>query len=275
MKTLIKLTAAALLVTTAATPAFADASDRLVVNQLREKIGAVRAEPGVSEYGAAELEAAEASLEPLLGNLDSNDAVQAEALTNRINALIETARVRAKIAQVKAQIERTKTASAARDEERIADAEADAADARAAAESARAEAERLRDQVKQTQLGATLVLQDVVFETGRAELKPGAEQRLAPLVRYLNANPNVRVRIDGHADAQGSAAYNQRLSQARAAAVRAQIASAGIDPARIQAFGHGEATPVASNDTAAGRQQNRRVEVTLVGQQATNLAISE
>src|SRR3546814_2920812 len=69
--------------------------------------------------------------------------------------------------------------------------------------------------MKQTQLGATLVLQDVVFETARAELKPGAEQRLAPLVSYLQANPEVRVRIDGHTDSRGSTAYNQRLSEAR------------------------------------------------------------
>src|SRR3546814_20489768 len=67
-------------------------------------------------------------------------------------------------------------------------------------EAARAETERLRDQMKQTQLGATLVLQDVVFETARAELKPGAEQRLAPLVSYLQANPEVRVRIDGRSE---------------------------------------------------------------------------
>ncbi|HEY9554146.1 OmpA family protein [Allosphingosinicella sp.] len=275
MKTLIKLTAAGLLATSMATPAFADESDRLIVNQLREKIGAVRAEPGVSEYGGAALDAAEASLDPLLRNLDADDEVQAAALTNRINALIETARVRAKIAQVKAEIERVETASAGQDEARIADAEAEAADARATAEAARAETERLRDQMKQTQLGATLVLQDVVFETARAELKPGAEQRLAPLVSYLQANPEVRVRIDGHTDSRGSTAYNQRLSEARAASVRARLASLGVDPSRIQAIGHGEATPVASNSTTAGRQQNRRVEVTLVGQQATNLAISE
>src|SRR3546814_9788840 len=102
----------------------------------------------------------------------------------------------AKIAQVKAEIERVETASAGQDEARIADAEAEAADARATAEAARAETERLRDQMKQTQLGATLVLQDVVFETARAELKPGAVQRLAPLVCYLQSNPEDPVRIE-------------------------------------------------------------------------------
>src|SRR3546814_15048245 len=84
----------------------------------------------------------------------------------------------AKIAQVKAEIERVETASAGQDEARIADAEAEAADARATAEAARAETERLRDQLKQTQLGVTLVLPDIVFETGRAALKPGPGHRL-------------------------------------------------------------------------------------------------
>src|SRR3546814_12698546 len=112
------------------------------------------------------------------------------------------------------EIERVETASAGQDEARIADAEAEAADARATAEAARAETERLRDQMKQTQLGATLVLQDVVFETARAELKPGAEQRLAPMVSDLQATPEVRVRNDGHTDSPGPTPYNQPLSEA-------------------------------------------------------------
>jgi outer membrane protein OmpA-like peptidoglycan-associated protein len=82
----------------------------------------------------------------------------------------------------------------------------------------------------------------------------------------------VKVRIDGHTDAQGSDAYNQALSDRRAASVRAALAAMGVDGSRIEAIGHGETKPLADNRTAAGRQQNRRVEVTLVGQQASTFA---
>lgn len=254
-------------------PALADESDRIMINRMRDKIAAARAEPGVAQNGAAELDRAEAALKPLLDNLDENETKQARNITVEIDTLIETARTRAKIAATKDQITRINNAGGSR----IATAEATAAQAQADAAKAKAEADRLRAQMqayqmKQTQLGATLVLRDVVFETGRADLKPGAAERLRPLAAYLQANPNVKVRIDGHTDAQGSDAYNQALSERRSASVRAALTAMGIDGARIEAVGHGEAQPVAENRTAAGRQQNRRVEVTLVGQQANSFA---
>lgn len=257
----------------AATPALADGSDKLFVNQYRDKIAAARAEPGVAQYGTAELDRAEATLKPLLDNLDENETKQAKHITAQIDALLETARTRAKIAAVKEEIAGISASTGSR----VASAEATAAQAQADAAKSKAEADKLRAQMqayqmKQTQLGATLVLRDVVFETGRADLKPGAAERLRPLASYLQANPNVRVRIDGHTDAQGSDAYNQALSDRRAASVRAALGTMGVAGARIEAVGHGESQPVAENRTPAGRQQNRRVEVTLVGQQANSFA---
>ena len=256
-----------------ATPALADGSDKLFVNQYRDKIAAARAEPGVAQYGTAELDRAEATLKPLLDNLDENETKQAKHITAQIDALLETARTRAKIAAVKEEIAGISASTGSR----VASAEATAAQAQADAAKSKAEADKLRAQMqayqmKQTQLGATLVLRDVVFETGRADLKPGAAERLRPLASYLQANPNVRVRIDGHTDAQGSDAYNQALSDRRAASVRAALGTMGVAGARIEAVGHGESQPVAENRTPAGRQQNRRVEVTLVGQQANSFA---
>ena len=260
-----------------ASPALADKTDKLVTDQFREKIAVARAEPGVAEYGAVYLDRASDRIATLDKKLDNDKAGQAEAVAGEIDALIETARTRARIAMLKKDVEGAKADAASRKDAQIADANAAAANAQASAAAAQAEAARLkaemRDyQLKQTQLGATLVLQDVVFETGKADLKPGASQRLLPLAQYLKANPEVKVRIDGHTDSQGTDAYNQQLSEARAQAVRTALGGMGVDGARVTAVGHGEAQPVADNMNAAGRQQNRRVEVTLVGQQAASFA---
>jgi len=269
--------AAATMLAGAAAPVLADKTDRLVTDEYREKIAVARAEPGVAQYGAVYLDRASDRIAKLDKKLDNDKSGQAQAVAGEIDALIETARTRARIAMLKQDVEQAKAQATARTSEKLADAQAAAAQAQADATAARSEADRLkaemRDyQLKQTQLGATLVLQDVVFETGKADLKPGAAQRLQPMAQYLQANPQVKVRIDGHTDAQGSDSYNQRLSEARAQAVRTALAGMGVAGERITAVGHGEADPVADNRNAAGRQQNRRVEVTLVGQQAASFA---
>jgi len=277
MNKLMLSLAAATALAGVAGPAFADKTDKLVTDEYREKIAVARAEPGVAEYGAVYLDRASDRIAKLDKKLDNDKSGQAEAVAGEINALIETARTRARIAMLKADVERAKAQAAAQTNEKVADAQATAASAQADAAAARAEADRLkakmRDyQLKQTQFGATLVLQDVVFETGKADLKAGSAQRLQPLAQYLQANPAVKVRIDGHTDSQGADAYNQQLSQARAEAVRTALAGMGVASDRITAVGHGETQPVADNKIAAGRQQNRRVEVTLVGQQADAFA---
>jgi len=269
--------AAATMLAGAAAPVLADKTDRLVTDEYREKIAVARAEPGVAQYGAVYLDRASDRIAKLDKKLDNDKSGQAQAVAGEIDALIETARTRARIAMLKQDVEQAKAQATARTSEKLADAQAAAAQAQADATAARSEADRLkaemRDyQLKQTQLGATLVLQDVVFETGKADLKPGAAQRLQPMAQYLQANPQVKVRIDGHTDAQGSDSYNQRLSEARAQAVRTALAGMGVAGERITAVGHGEADPVADNRNSAGRQQNRRVEVTLVGQQAASFA---
>ena len=122
---------------------------------------------------------------------------------------------------------------------------------------------------RQTPRGARLILQgDVLFATDSDVLRPGAINRLRPLARYLRANPGVRVAIDGYTDARGSDAHNQDLSERRAVSVRAAFDDMGVVRARFRVAGHGKANPVASNATAAGMRQNRRVEVTLLGRRA-------
>ncbi|MGE3538769.1 MAG: OmpA family protein [Candidatus Tectimicrobiota bacterium] len=118
-------------------------------------------------------------------------------------------------------------------------------------------------QAKQTERGMVLTLGDVLFETGKADLRAGALQNLYPLTTFLQKYPERQVMIEGHTDSQGSADSNLDLSQRRAESVQSFLLQNSIEPARVTARGYGETTPVASNTTAAGRQQNRRVEIVL------------
>jgi outer membrane protein OmpA-like peptidoglycan-associated protein len=122
---------------------------------------------------------------------------------------------------------------------------------------------------RQTARGATLNLQeDVLFKTDSDVLRPGALDKLRPLAEYLKSERGVRVAIDGYTDSRGTDAHNQALSERRAASVRAALDAMGVVRARFVVQGHGESNPVATNATPEGMRQNRRVEVTLLGQRA-------
>jgi outer membrane protein OmpA-like peptidoglycan-associated protein len=118
-------------------------------------------------------------------------------------------------------------------------------------------------QAQQTQRGFVVTLGDFLFEVDRAELKPGAARTLDQLVRALRDDPSANIAIDGHTDSTGSREHNLDLSLSRAQAVKGYLAQHGVDPSRISTQGLGPDYPVASNATEAGRQQNRRVEVTV------------
>jgi outer membrane protein OmpA-like peptidoglycan-associated protein len=112
--------------------------------------------------------------------------------------------------------------------------------------------------------GATLVLEGVYFETGKAVLKPESQAALNRVAESLKGNPDVKVEVGGYTDNTGSRATNRRLSTARANAVRDYLISQGVDAARLTAKGYGPDKPVADNKTVAGRAANRRVELTKV-----------
>jgi outer membrane protein OmpA-like peptidoglycan-associated protein len=112
-----------------------------------------------------------------------------------------------------------------------------------------------------TEARTPVVLRGVTFETGRSALKPDSYTILDIVAASLIANPDIRIEIAGHTDNTGSVATNMRLSQARADAVRAYVASKGVAPDRMVANGYGPSQPVAPNNTPAGRAQNRRVEL--------------
>jgi len=131
------------------------------------------------------------------------------------------------------------------------------------AAQARSEAERLRQQ-----LAANSVLtlgSGILFDVNRAELKPGAYSSIREIATFLKQHPDRVATIEGFTDSTGSADYNLSLSQRRADAMRSALLQEGVAPDRVIARGMGESEPVASNNTEAGRQLNRRIQVAISG----------
>jgi outer membrane protein OmpA-like peptidoglycan-associated protein len=149
---------------------------------------------------------------------------------------------------------------------------------RAAKDKAQAEAEKaeLRSQLlkqfnavlqtRDTARGLIVNMSDVLFDTGRHTLRPGAREKLAKVAGIVSGHPGLKLDVEGHTDNVGTDAYNQRLSEQRGEAVRDYLTKEGMAAASVTTKGMGETQPVASNDTAAGRQQNRRVELVISGE---------
>lgn len=102
---------------------------------------------------------------------------------------------------------------------------------------------------------------DLLFATNSAVIMPGGYTEIDRVANVLNQYPDTRLQVQGFTDSTGSEQYNMELSQRRAEAVKNALIARSVDPNRIQALGFGESQPIAPNDTAAGRQQNRRVTI--------------
>ena len=219
------------------------------------------------------------------------DAARRQAAMSQ--AEVDEARRQAAIAQQTAEQQAAALAAASaqaqRDEALIAARQAELEAARqqaliaqqtaeqkaAALEAARAQAERdqamiaqqeqqLRElDAKQTARGMVITLGDVLFSVNKAELSSGGVRNVQKLADFLNQYPQRKVLIEGHTDSTGSLRINQPLSERRADAVRTALVGMGISGDRIETRGYADAHPVASNNTAAGRQLNRRVEIIL------------
>jgi len=125
---------------------------------------------------------------------------------------------------------------------------------------------------KKTDRGLVITLGDVLFETGKADLKAAATGNLSKLAGLLTQYPSRSLVIEGHTDNVGTDTYNQTLSQSRADSVKAFLLNLGVAGNRITAYGKGKSSPVADNSTESGRQMNRRVEVIIAtpGQVSVN-----
>lgn len=173
---------------------------------------------------------------------------------------------------------RTREADRARSDATIAQGQATSARADADAarsqtemaqmetEAARQETEDLQKQIaelnaRETDRGLVVTLGDVLFATGRADLRGGTPSNLAKLAAFLNKYPDRKVTIEGHTDSVGSEDSNRSLSERRAASVKTYLVNQGVASSRVTSTGMGEGSPVAGNDSTTGRQQNRRVEV--------------
>jgi len=254
----------------------------------------------VAEYGHADLAKAEASLaQARVSNRKGHDAEMAHDLTmaegyTSLGAIhgaqehtkADTAALKVRQEQIRLSardrdITRANTRADASDTAAAAAtaatenanlranaSDANAAAAQAATQSAQGKMAAMRTQLnvydmRFSELGATLVLRDVMFDTNSDVLHAGAVNRLDPLIAYLHSNPATLVRIEGHTDSTGSAERNTTLSLGRAEAVKRSLQANGTVANTITTVGYGQEKPIASNATISGREQNRRVEITL------------
>jgi outer membrane protein OmpA-like peptidoglycan-associated protein len=202
-------------------------------------------------------------------------ASQREAERLRLEAerqqqALQQARADAEAARQAAEAERQR----AEDARRLAEQQAQ--QAQAAAAQSEQEKDRIRQQLRdqlnviletrETARGLIVNVSDVLFDTDKATLKPGAREKLARVAGILASHPDLHIQIEGHADSRGSEEYNLQLSERRAESVRAYLVEQRVSPSAVGTAGFGESRPVATNGTSAGRQQNRRVELVVTGE---------
>lgn len=272
----------------------------IVLTTAREAVAQAEANPNVGKYAPTDLDRARKLL------INAEGAAKEKGAKDEITShyaylatqVARTAEQRASeqlaIAQIKAgETERQKILLSARESEANR-AVAAARSAQANAQSAQAEAERARNEAlqaqsqtaqaqaesqrltaqleeleaAQTSRGIVLTLDDVLFDPGRAELKPGAQRSLDQIAAFLQENPDRRVQVEGFTDSLGSNEFNQQLSQNRADAVATAIIRRGVSADRVRALGYGEEFPVASNGSPGSRQLNRRVEIVVSNEDA-------
>ena len=215
---------------------------------------------------------------------------QASALQQQQTAQAEAERNRADTAEAvrardEAERQKREAQASALQQQQTAEAEAernraDAATAAAASEQKLQQAEREREELRarllqqfntiletrDTARGLVVNMSDVLFDTGKHTLRPLAREKLAKIGGIVLAYPALTLGIEGNTDSVGSDAYNQGLSERRAEAVRSYLAQQGVPESSMTAKGLGKTQPIASNSTAEGRQQNRRVELIVSGE---------
>jgi len=230
-----------------------------------------RADADAEAKRRADAEAARAQAEEARAQAEQAKA-EAERMKQEAQAAAQEA------ARQKDEAEKAKAEAVA--QQQVLAAETDKARAAAAqSENLRQQAEKEKSELRARllqQLNSILAtrdsarglianMSDVLFRSGSYELLPGARERLAKVSGIVLAYPSLHLSVEGHTDSVGSDQYNQDLSEHRAESVRDYFVQQGISAGAIEARGFGKTEPIASNDSAEGRQQNRRVELVLSG----------
>jgi outer membrane protein OmpA-like peptidoglycan-associated protein len=206
---------------------------------------------------------AQAEADRLAAERAKREAEQATAQAMQDRAAADAARAAALAQQQALQSEAERARLAAQQAEQM----------RQQAENEKAQLrDRLRQQLnmvletRETARGLIVNISDVLFDFNKFTLKPGAREKMAKVSGILLAYPGLKIQVEGHTDSIGSDEYNQRLSEQRAESVRDYLTAQGVPSQSVTAVGFGKSRPVASNDSDAGRQQNRRVELVVSGE---------
>src|SRR4029077_12933846 len=226
-------------------------------------------------YETAKAQTAKAQAESDAANAQ---AAQAHEESDAAKARTDATDAQAATAKAKSDMAESQASSA----NALSAAQADAEQSRIAAQQAQLSAQQAETdkaamrtklseqlnsilQTRDSARGLIVSMSDVLFDTGKYSLKPGAREKLAKVAGILLAYPGLNIAVGGYTDNVGGDAMNQRLSENRAGSVRDYLVQQGVETKSVSAQGFGNTLPVASNDNSAGRQQNRRVELLVTG----------
>ncbi|MGA8538538.1 MAG: OmpA family protein [Terriglobales bacterium] len=240
-----------------------------------------QADHAIRQKERAESDTAKAQAAKTQAELDtqSAQAARTQAESDAVRARADAAAAQSATAQAKSDMADSQASSAAA----LAGAQADAEQSRLAEQQAQATAQqaetdkatlrtRLSEQLnsilqtRDSARGLIVSMSDVLFDTGKYSLKPGAREKLAKVAGILLAYPTLNIEVGGYTDNVGSDEMNQTLSENRAGSVRDYLVQEGVLTNSVSAKGFGNTLPVASNDNPSGRQQNRRVELLVSGE---------
>jgi len=240
----------------------------------RTAVRSAEADPNVAMYTALDLQAAKNELQDAESAAMKHDEA---AIAQPAYLAAQTARLAQIKASAKADDARVAAGQTERDRIQLSARTTEVDSAKLARDQANRKASALQSEVdalnaKPTDRGLVLTLGDVLFDTGKAGLNPGASRNLDHLVQFLTEHDDRRVEIDGYTDSVGTDSFNLDLSQRRADTVKAVLVSRGIDSSRIVSRGYGKEFEVASNSEASGRQLNRRVEIVIGGENGAAVA---